>query len=49
MLDEPPKTNPMTRIGALLADLFCQSLSGGDSYFKQEAGTASIEEATRVA
>ena len=34
----------MKRIGAILADLFCQSLSGGDRYFEQEAGTASIEE-----
>jgi hypothetical protein len=35
----------MRRIGANLADLFCQSLSGGDRYFEQEAGTAKIEEA----
>ena len=39
----------MTRIGATLADQFCQSLSGGDSYFEKEAGTASIEEAIRAA
>lgn len=34
----------MKRIGAILADLFCKSLSGGDRYFEQEAATASIEE-----
>jgi hypothetical protein len=39
----------MKRIGAILADLFCHSLGGGDRYFELEAGTASIEEATRVA
>ena len=39
----------MTRIGTILADLFCQSLSGGDRYFEQEAGTASIEEDVRAA
>jgi hypothetical protein len=39
----------MKRIRAILADLFCHLLSGGDRYFKQEAGTASIEEAARVA
>lgn len=39
----------MRRIGAILADLFCQSLSGGDRYFEQEAGTANIEEVERVA
>ena len=39
----------MKRIGAILADLFCHSLSGGNRYFEQEASTASIDEATRVA
>ena len=39
----------MRRIGATLADLFCQSLSGGDRYFEREAGTATIEEGARVA
>lgn len=39
----------MRRLGAILADLFCQSLSGGDRYFEQEAGTANIEEVERVA
>jgi hypothetical protein len=35
----------MRRIGSILADLFCQSLSGGNEYFEQEAGTGRIEEA----
>jgi hypothetical protein len=35
----------MTRIGAILADAFCKALSGGDRYFEQEAGTATITEA----
>jgi hypothetical protein len=35
----------MTRIGTILADAFCKSLSGGDRYFEQEAGTAAITEA----
>lgn len=39
----------MRRIGSVLADLFCSSLSGGDRYFEEEAGTARIEEADRVA
>lgn len=39
----------MRRIGSVLADLFCSSLSGGDRYFEEEAGTARIEEAERVA
>lgn len=39
----------MRRFGANLAGLFCHSLSGGDRYFEQEAGTASIGEAARVA
>lgn len=39
----------MKRIGTILADLFCHSLSRGDRYFEQEAGMASIEEAARVA
>ena len=34
----------MRRIGAILADQFCKSLSGDDRYFEQEAGTADIEE-----
>ena len=33
------------RIGAALADLFCKTLSGGDRYFEEEAGTAQIVEA----
>jgi hypothetical protein len=39
----------MRRIGSILADIFCQSLSGGDRYFEREAGTAAIEEGIRVA
>lgn len=39
----------LRRLGAILADLFCQSLSGGDRYFEQEAGTAKIKEAERAA
>jgi len=35
----------MTRIGRILADVFCKELSGGDKYFEQEAGTATITEA----
>jgi hypothetical protein len=35
----------MTRIGAVVADLFCKALSGGDEYFEREAGTATITEA----
>ena len=35
----------MKRFGALLADLFCRSLSGDDQYFELDAGTVSIEEA----
>jgi hypothetical protein len=35
----------MKRIGAILADTFCQALSGGDKYFEQEAGTKVIERA----
>ena len=38
----------MIRIGTILADLFCHSLSGGDRYFEREAGTASIEEMNRA-
>lgn len=39
----------MRRIGSVLADLFCASLSGGDRYFEEEAGTARIEEVARTA
>ena len=39
----------MKRMGTILADQFCTALSRDDHYFEQEAGTASIEEATRVA
>lgn len=39
----------MRRIGSVLADLFCSSLSGGDRYFEEEAGTAQIQEADQVA
>lgn len=39
----------MRRMGGILADLFCQALSGGDRYFEEDAGTAKIEEAARVA
>jgi hypothetical protein len=35
----------MTRIGVILADAFCKALSGGDQYFEQEVGTATITEA----
>lgn len=35
----------MRRLGSHLADLFCQSLSGGDRYFEEEAGTARLHEA----
>jgi hypothetical protein len=35
----------MRRIGAVLADTFCQALSGGDKYFEQEAATKVIEKA----
>ncbi len=31
----------MKRLGAILADQFCQSLSGGDRYFEQEPGDRS--------
>lgn len=34
----------MRRLGSLLADQFCKSLSGEDRYFEEEAGTARIEE-----
>lgn len=34
----------MKRLGAVLADQFCRSLSGGDRYFEEEAGTARIDE-----
>jgi hypothetical protein len=39
----------MRRIGSVLADLFCQSLSGGDRYFEEEAGTARLQEAASAA
>jgi hypothetical protein len=39
----------MRRIGSVLADLFCQSLSGGDRYFEEEAGTARLQEAATAA
>ena len=39
----------MRRIGAILADLFCKSLSGDDQYFEQDVATATIEEVGRVA
>lgn len=39
----------MRRIGSVLADLFCQSLSGGDRYFEAEAGTARLQEAASAA
>ena len=39
----------MRRLGSDLADLFCQSLSGGDRYFEEEAGTARLQEAATVA
>jgi hypothetical protein len=39
----------MKRIGSLLADLFCRSLSGENHYFDQEAGTAFIQETAQVA
>ncbi|MBA2933065.1 hypothetical protein HZF05_03035 [Sphingomonas sp. CGMCC 1.13654] len=34
----------MKRLGAILADQFCQSLSGGDLYFEEQAGAAPITE-----
>tara|TARA_R110000868_G_scaffold11516_7_gene56433 strand:+ start:31861 stop:32520 length:660 start_codon:yes stop_codon:yes gene_type:complete len=34
----------MRRIGIALADLFCSSLSDGDRYFEDEAGTARVLE-----
>jgi len=39
----------MRRLGSRLADLFCQSLSGGDRYFEEEAGTARLQEAANAA
>jgi hypothetical protein len=39
----------MRRIGSVLADLFCQSLSGGDSYFEEEVGAARLQEAATAA
>ena len=39
----------MRRIGSVLADLFCRSLSGGDRYFEEEAGTARLQEAATAA
>jgi hypothetical protein len=33
----------MRRMGDILADLFCQALSGGDRYFEKDAA-AGIEE-----
>jgi len=39
----------MRRLGSVLADRFCTSLSGGEQYFEEEAGTARIAEAPRVA
>lgn len=39
----------MRRLGSVLADRFCTSLSGGEQYFEKEAGTARIAEAARVA
>jgi hypothetical protein len=35
----------MTRIGTTLAHTFCQALSGGSTYFEEDAGTRSVEEA----
>lgn len=39
----------MRRLGSVLADRFCTSLSGGNRYFEEEVGTARIAEATCVA
>lgn len=39
----------MRRLGTTLAGLFCQSLSGGDRYFEEEAGTAQLQEVGSVA
>ncbi|MCO4053203.1 MAG: hypothetical protein HEQ16_03915 [Bosea sp.] len=39
----------MRRLGSELADLFCQSLSGGNRYFEDEAGTARLQEAASAA
>jgi len=39
----------MRRLESVLADRFCTSLSGGEQYFEEEAGTARIAEAPRVA
>lgn len=39
----------MRRLGSNLADLFCQSLSGGDQYFEKEAGAARFREAKTAA
>lgn len=39
----------MRRMGGVLADLFCTSLSGGNRYLEQEARTARIEEAAPMA
>ena len=39
----------MRRMGAMLANLFCQSLSGDGEYFEHEIGTATIEEMPAVA
>jgi hypothetical protein len=33
------------RVGGLLADLFCRSLSGGSHYFEREGGDAAVAEA----
>jgi len=39
----------MRRLGSCLADLFCQSLSGGDRYFEAEAGIAQFREDVNAA
>jgi hypothetical protein len=39
----------MRRLGSHLADLFCQSLSGGDRYFEEEVGTARLQEVVNAA
>lgn len=39
----------MRRIGSILADLFCKSLSGGNRYFEEEAGTARLQETETTA
>lgn len=39
----------MRRLGSELADLFCRSLSGGDRYFEEEAGTSRLQEASTAA